>query len=688
MNLRPILLSVLVGAVAVTGVWARQASPAQLALQAAQDVEIVNRDLKNAIARYRAVVSAYPKDRVVAPEALLRLAGCLEQLGSQPEALIAYERVVKEYPGTMAAKDAQKKLAAFPKEGSGFTATQMDGDNSGAPSLDGGYMSFMDWDTGDLAVRDLKSGRTRRVTETPRGTAMAEGSVPSPDGKQIAYEWSASVTELRVISSKGGAPTVLCCPNRSSEIRPFGEIEPFGWSMDGKEILFALVYRTPTLITTQIATVAASGGAPRVLKTIEGPPLRGPLGEPYLGSVGRASWSPDKRFIAYDAPRTVDGPEHAVFIMRSDGSNSAELTRQPANHQILDWFPDGKHILFVSDRNGGSAVFAQRIADGKAMGSAFLVLDNPAGRSLYGQGFTRDGSYYYGTQTTIQDVMTFRLDDSGAVSQVATRLPGRFANGKRGPAWSPDGSQIAHVQAGFGTAARLALAIQSVATGEARLVAVDLAGLANPAWMPDGRALIVEGTTAHGGQGLFRIDLGDGTLNPIGETTSATTGRRTRPVVSLDGREVLYTLDSKIIQARNLSSGVVRSVFEGSALYFALSPDGRSIAVSQRGQPILIVPVAGGTPRELSAETRNFGPGIAWSADGRYVWYTNYSPPGMPLWRVPIDGGPAEHMAALSNGMPIIGRLSAAPDGSMAVSVTMVSNEQWVMRNIPIPAGR
>ena len=37
-------------------------------------------------------------------------------------------------------------------------------DTTGGPSPDGRYLSFVDWETGDLAVRDLKTGKNRRLT--------------------------------------------------------------------------------------------------------------------------------------------------------------------------------------------------------------------------------------------------------------------------------------------------------------------------------------------------------------------------------------------------------------------------------------------------------------------------------------------------------------------------------------------
>ena len=683
MRLRLIVTSLTL-VVAVASAAARQASPAQLALEAARKMEVVDRDLKSAIVRYRAVVSTYPKDRSVVPEALLGLAGCLEQLG-QPEALATYERVVKEYPDTAPAKTAQKKLAAFGKEGSGLTTTLVDVTDDGAPSFAGGFMSFTDLDTGDLAVSDLKSGRARRVTTNPpgrTGRSYVWASVPSPDGRQIAYVWGDGGVDLRVIGSGGGTARVLCCEAPSPQVRPFGVIELFGWSMDSKQVLFALLGGTRAVRTTQIVAVPVAGGVPRVLKTID-------------GTVKRASWSPDGQFIIYDAPRVAGKTEHALFIMRADDSNSAVLIPRGFNDEMLDWFPDGKRILFVSDRLGANAVFMQRIAEGKVLGEPLRLKDTLPG-TIQGQGFTRNGSYYYRTQAVLEELLTFRLGASGDVSEPAVRLPGRFANGRQGAGWSPDGSQIAYVQAPFGLGTLPTLSILTVATGQVRPVPVDLPALANPAWMPDGLALIAEGTTAQGGQGLFRIDLGSGAVSPIGETTTGATGRKRLPVVSQDGRQVFYLVDRTSIQVRDLSVGTVRVVFEGAALMaFAPSPDGRSIAVAVDARdkgfpPVLIIPIAGGTPRGLGAETDPWhtGEGIGWSPDGRWVWFTRYGVPGMPLWRVPADGGPAQHISALWKDTPQIRRLSVAPNGSMAASTQMWVNQQWVMRNIPAAVGR
>ena len=60
------------------------------------------------------------------------------------------------------------------------------------PSPDGRYVSEINWATGDLAVRDLMTGEMVLVThhgaDGDRG--LSYGSVFSPDGKRLAYQWS------------------------------------------------------------------------------------------------------------------------------------------------------------------------------------------------------------------------------------------------------------------------------------------------------------------------------------------------------------------------------------------------------------------------------------------------------------------------------------------------------------------
>ena len=82
----------------------------------------------------------------------------------------------------------------------------------GQPSLDGQFLSFTDWETGDLAVRNLSTGENRRLTNNgPDSREYAYFSTMSPDGGQVAYAWfnEEKFYELRVVSTEDPKPPLL-----------------------------------------------------------------------------------------------------------------------------------------------------------------------------------------------------------------------------------------------------------------------------------------------------------------------------------------------------------------------------------------------------------------------------------------------------------------------------------------------
>src|SRR5262249_42570629 len=86
-----------------------------------------------------------------------------------------------------------------------------DADFTGQPSRDSRFLTFTDWTQfGNLGVRDLITGRSRFLTHSKTGTdGYGDGSVPSPDGRFIAYRWTERGFSLRVIPSSGGGPKIL-----------------------------------------------------------------------------------------------------------------------------------------------------------------------------------------------------------------------------------------------------------------------------------------------------------------------------------------------------------------------------------------------------------------------------------------------------------------------------------------------
>src|SRR5438874_2684049 len=132
-------------------------------LKAAMNTELVDGNLKAAIEQYKKV--AQSGIRPLAAQALVHMADCYQRLGDSESRKI-YEQIVREYADQKeAAAIAQKKLGAGASN-SGVTTRQMwtgpKVDNSGTVSPDGRFLSFTDWETGDLAIHDLRTSQDRR----------------------------------------------------------------------------------------------------------------------------------------------------------------------------------------------------------------------------------------------------------------------------------------------------------------------------------------------------------------------------------------------------------------------------------------------------------------------------------------------------------------------------------------------
>lgn len=60
--------------------------------------------------------------------------------------------------------------------------------------------------------------------------------------------------------------------------------------------------------------------------------------------------------------------------MNADGTNQVRLTNNPARDANPSWSPDGKRIVFWSDRDGNNEIYIMN-ADGS---DAVRLTDNPA----------------------------------------------------------------------------------------------------------------------------------------------------------------------------------------------------------------------------------------------------------------------------------------------------------------------
>ena len=579
--------------------------------------------------------------------------------------------------------------------GSGVVVRQISTDRytgaNGTPSPDGRYLSGTDWETGDIAIRNLEDGRIRRITN--KGTWEENGdeyggpSAISPDGTKLAFTWEndkvnnpTGFGELKLASLDETASTEPKILYRSEEVF---YVRAGGWSPNGRHVLVEVTRKDRT---NQIGLVSAADGSLQVLKTMD---WRG---------FGKMAFSPGGKYIVYDFPESQDASERDIFLLAADGSGETTLVEHPANDYVLGWTPGGEGVLFASDRTGTYDVWLVAVKDGRSDAPP-RRLKRAVGR-IRPLGLTREGAFYYGLTTGNNDVDLADLDaETGKVTSSPTRISRRLVGTNFGPSWSPDGQRLSFVSkpglprlTGQG---ELTLVIRALQDGRDREVPLRMASIwGNPRWSPDGRFLAAAGRNEKGRAGVYRIDSETGEI-----TTIVSFGPDERSVWadwSRDGKAVFYTVHHDITRARrimrvNLDNGGEQQIYEdsfgeSSGQDGAVSPDGRWVAIRYDRTALSIVPTEGGEARELFRGSKGERvAGIAWTPDSHHVIFAAGSFPKRKLWRAPLSGGEAQPVGVEMNWLAHNG-MSVHPDGRrIAFHATdgpnRYSNEIWVMEN-------
>jgi Tol biopolymer transport system component len=655
--------------------------------------EDVQGDLQKAIELYEQVLKQFPENREIAAKAQLHVGLCCEKLGLK-EAQKAFQKVVDKFPEqTEAVKVAKEKLAVLLKS----QAVVEKGDKefkirkvwagpdvsaSGAPSPDGRYLSCVD-ETGDLAIREIATGKKHLLTKKGSWAEFASTSRWSPDGKRIVYKWfkKDNFYDLRIIGLDGSGPHVLF---QNEEV----EVVPADWSPDGKHILAFFLQKKQG--TSQIVLVSVADGSVCVLKTLD---------ERYPES--RALFSPNGEYIAYDFRPQKDTQERDIFLLSTEGDLEIPLIEHQANDCLLGWTPDGEGVLFASNRTGPMNVWLIRVTEGKTQGTPELIKKDIG--QIWPMGFSNKGSFYYSIETTMVDVYIATLDmKEGKFLEQPTKASPRFEGFNLVPDWSPDGNYLAYVSYRSVEGKDFCvLCLRSAKTGEIRTVSSpQLNYFRYISWAPDGRSIIAIGLDKENRSGMYKIDVQTGDATSIVQFERGTIIKQ--PAWSLDGKAIFYpyTQWSKKISRvlmRDLESGQEKELYRKIAPpdigSVTLSPDGKYLAFRTaemvekklESDVLRVIPAAGGKPCDLIKVPlpETIGP-YAWTPTGREILFAKgldyrRQDKKCELWMIPAEGGEPRNL-----GLAIdrIFNLSIHPDGQrIAFTSGKPGAEIWVMEN-------
>ncbi|MEG2758830.1 MAG: S41 family peptidase, partial [Rikenellaceae bacterium] len=198
-----------------------------------------------------------------------------------------------------------------------------------------------------------------------------------------------------------------------------------------------------------------------------------------------------------------------VFVTSVDYVTTRRITNTPEQERNIEFSPDGRSLLYSSERNGVWNIYETSIVreEDKSFTYATEIKEKPittSATSSFQAKYSPDGKEiaYFEDRTTIK-VLNLKTN------KTRTILEGKFnysySDGDQGFQWSPDGKYIATQYIGIGGWNSTDMVIVNVETGEVTNLTESGYSDFNAKWVLDGKAIIWEsdraGYRSHGSWG-------------------------------------------------------------------------------------------------------------------------------------------------------------------------------------------
>ncbi len=193
---------------------------------------------------------------------------------------------------------------------------------------------------------DLVRLEVRKASPEKRLTQVREGCFEpavSPDGKRLAY-----------VSSGEGDPEIFVMKMDGTDVRRLTnfymeDVSP-RWSPDGRWLAFS--------------SNRERGRERLFIVRPDGTALRAVSGNAPTGDEREAVWSPDSTKLAFvGRPQDPREGKARIWVASVTGGDAVPLTDGKQVDDQPAWSPDGKHLVFVSERGGDVDLHLMR-ADG------------------------------------------------------------------------------------------------------------------------------------------------------------------------------------------------------------------------------------------------------------------------------------------------------------------------------------
>lgn len=344
--------------------------------------------------------------------------------------------------------------------------------------------------------------------------------------------------------------------------------------------------------------------------------------------------SSDGKLVVYERhynDSMTDMRHSNLWIASTDGKVHRALTSGAYSDRGARWAADGKQLIFTSDRDKPRQIYAVRISDGRI--TRLTHLDQAPDRINW----SPDGRY-----------ISFVAFVAGEALSIAER-----ATPPSGATWAPPPQlydRLRYRWDGMGYLRRGTLQVFVVPSvgGDARQVSDNdypnggtllndspqqLAGPATPVWSPDGKYVYVSTTRRKDYEyydydtEVYRISVADGSVTQLTDRR----GPDSNPLVSPDGSFIAYLgFDDHFKGYQVVQLHLMRSDGTGA--------------------------------RSLTSDLDRDVSNLAWSADGKWIYFMYVDRADTRLARISLDGR-REHLARNIGSRP-----TAYPSGGFSVA--------------------
>ena len=465
---------------------------------------------------------------------------------------------------------------------------------------------------GDLWTASTSGGMATRLTSHPGLELFAKFS---PDGKWIAFTGQYDGDEqVYVIPATGGVPRQLTFyPARGPLTPRWGyDNQVYGWSPDGKSVLFRSLREHFDLGDSRLYTVNVEGGMPQPLP---------------MPKSGAGDFAPDQKKVVYSPlfrdfrtwKRYSGGWAQQLYIFDLSSHAAEKITDDPRAHRDPMWV--GSKIFYSSDKDDTLNLYVYDPATKKTdqlTHSKKWDLRWPSTDHKNQIVYEMDGELnVYNTETNktahisinvptdavamrpshisaAHEIEGYELSPKGERALFVARGDVFTAPIEKGPTrnltnssnahdkwarWSPDGAKIAYISDADGEDE--VYLINQDGSGKPEELTHDFhAMLYAPEWAPDGK----------------RLAFSD-----------------------KDGKLFVLTLeDKKVAQVAQDPGGFLRD--------YVWSPDGGHIGFTEQNangfRSVYVWSVADGQVHRVTGDMFDSGD-VAWDTEGNYLYYTS-----------------------------------------------------------------